>query len=210
VKRLLHRIRAAGPQNAESPSGFFSSKFDEASADSASPRTSWSERATLVDAQPMDRHEGRQASKQIFDADPPTVNLSREERDELLHGFQYAHVASGRELITQDERGDFLVLLLGGQIAVDRVQLWGDRVKLGEARAGDVLGEMSLLDAGPRFSTCTTLRDCRIAVLDAPTLDRFVRDEPRIALALVTFLARRMSLRLRHASTRLTAMLVRR
>ena len=38
-----------------------------------------------------------------------------------------------------------------------RVQPWGAKARLGESRAGDVLGEMSLLDAGARFSACTTL-----------------------------------------------------
>jgi hypothetical protein len=37
-----------------------------------------------------------------------------------------------------------------------------------------------------------------------------VREQPRVALAAVTMLARRLSLRLRHVSTRLTALLVRR
>jgi CRP/FNR family transcriptional regulator, cyclic AMP receptor protein len=138
------------------------------------------------------------------------VDLSRDEMDALLQCFQFASIASGREVISQDERGDYLMLLLDGLMAVDRVQLWGDRVNLGEARAGDVLGEMSLLDAGPRFSTCTTLKDTRVAVLDAQALDRLIRDQPRPALALVTMMARRMSLRLRYVSTRLTALLVRR
>lgn len=183
--------------------------FDERD-DSPGVRASWADRASAIDAQPMDRALGRKLLEKVLGADPPPVPLSREETDALLQGFHFATVASGREVISQDERGDFLVIMLDGLVAVDRVQLWGDRVSLGEARKGDVLGEMSLLDAGPRFSTCVTIQDSQLAVLDAQALDRLMRDQPRIALALITMLARRMSLRLRYVSTRLTALLVRR
>jgi len=40
---------------------------------------------------------------------------------------------------------------------VDRVQPWGEHLRLAETRPGDILGEMSLLDSGIRFSACTTL-----------------------------------------------------
>jgi CRP/FNR family transcriptional regulator, cyclic AMP receptor protein len=216
VKRLLHRIRSQsplaasdGPSAGAAPSGFFTSMFDERE-DTPAVRASWADRAGAIDAQPMDRTQGRKLLEKVFGADPPPVALTREENEALLQGFHFAVVAPGRELISQDERGDFLVVVLDGLVAVDRVQLWGDRVSLGEARMGDVLGEMSLLDAGPRFSTCTTVQNSQLAVLDAAALDRLMRDQPRIALALITMLARRMSLRLRYVSTRLTALLVRR
>ncbi len=212
MRRLLNRMRTGVPAAAAdsgSASGFFSSMFDERE-DSPTPRASWPDRATTIDAQTIDRAEGRLLLEQIINTDAPAVELSRAELDTLLQSFQFASVVSGRELMTQDERGDYLLIVLDGLVAVDRVQLWGDRVNLGESRKGDVLGEMSLLDAGPRFSTCTTLKTTRMAVLDAASLDRLMRDHPRIGLALVTMLARRMSLRLRYVSTRLTALLVRR
>lgn len=189
--------------------GFFTSMFDERE-DAATARTAWPDRATALEAQAIDRTEGQRLLERVMLADPPAIELNREELGLMLQGFQFAHIASGREVISQDERGDYLLIVLDGLMAVDRVQLWGDRVNLGEARMGDVLGEMSLLDAGPRFSTCTTLKDTRVAILDAQTLDRLLREHPRVALALVTMLARRMSLRLRYVSTRLTALLVRR
>ena len=66
---------------------------------------------------------------------------------------------------------------------------------------------MSLLDAGARFSACTTLTPCVLAVLEAHRLDELMAGEPRLALALLTSLARRLSLRLRQVSARLSALL---
>jgi CRP/FNR family transcriptional regulator, cyclic AMP receptor protein len=212
VKKLLNRIRAtasAGGGEVATTSGFFSSMFDEDHG-TAVARTPWSERAAAIGATPIDRHEGQRQLEALLAADARAVDLGRAEIELLLETFHFAQVAPGREVITQDERGDYLLIVLDGVLSVDRVQLWGDRVNLGESRRGDVLGEMSLLDAGPRFSSCSTLRESRLAILEAASLDRLVRGQPRVALALVTMLARRLSLRLRHVSTRLTALLVRR
>ena len=109
----------------------------------------------------------------------------------------------------QDEQGDFLLIVLDGTVAVERVQPWGAKARLGESRAGDVLGEMSLLDAGARFSACTTLTPAKFAVLGAAALDRMMQHEPRLAAALLAWLARRLSLRLRQVSARLSALLTR-
>jgi len=113
-------------------------------------------------------------------------------------------VAPDRDLIRQDEYGNFMVVLLSGSIAVDRVQPWGEKLRLTEARPGDILGEMSLLDSGIRFSQCTTLTECDIAVLGADALDEMLSAEPLMAGNLIALLARKLSLRLRVVSARLT------
>jgi len=46
-----------------------------------------------------------------------------------------------------------------------------------------------------------------VGVLEAQTLDRMMRDDPRLAAVLLAALARRLSLRLRQASARLSALL---
>ena len=123
--------------------------------------------------------------------------------------LEYVQVEAGRQVIGQDEQGDFLLIVLDGTVAVERVQPWGAKARLGESRAGDVLGEMSLLDAGARFSACTTLTPAKFAVLGAAALDRMMQHEPRMAAALLAWLARRLSLRLRQVSARLSALLTR-
>jgi CRP-like cAMP-binding protein len=97
-----------------------------------------------------------------------------------------------------------MIVLLTGTIAVDRAQPWGETMRLTEARPGDILGEMSLLDSGMRFSVCTSLAECEIAVLGAQAMDEMMRDEPQLAAALVALLARKLSMRLRVVGARLS------
>ena len=118
--------------------------------------------------------------------------------------FEFATVAPDRDIIRQEEYGNFMVVLLNGSIAVDRVQPWGEKMRLTEAKPGDILGEMSLLDSGLRFSQCTSLSECEIAVLGADALDEMLSVEPLMAANLIALLARKLSLRLRVVSARLT------
>jgi CRP-like cAMP-binding protein len=100
-----------------------------------------------------------------------------------------------------------MIVVLDGTLAVDRAQAWGGKARLAEAHAGDMLGEMSLLDAGARFSACVTLTPCALAVVDAQRLDEMITKDPRLGVALLASLSRRLSLRLRQVSARLSALL---
>mgnify|MGYP001324496896 FL=1 len=97
-----------------------------------------------------------------------------------------------------------MIVLLSGNMAVDRDQQWGERVRLSEARPGEILGEMSLLDSGKRFSHCITLTECEVAILGAEALDEMMTVRPQLAASLIALLARKMSLRLRAVGARMT------
>ncbi|MEY4883239.1 MAG: hypothetical protein RIS34_1093, partial [Pseudomonadota bacterium] len=60
------------------------------------------------------------------------------------------------------------------------------------------------LDSGIRFSACTTISDCEIAVLGTEAMDQMMTANPSLAARLVAVLARKLSLRLRVVSARLS------
>jgi len=210
VKRLLERLRSGNthPQPLLDESSFFSTMFIER-GDDVSPLATWAARAAEIHAEPFDRRRGAERFVQLWGDDRHVAALSDEELGRLAQHLQYVSVPAGQEVIGQDEQGDYLLIVLDGALAVDRVQPWGGRARLAEARAGEMLGEMSLLDAGARFSACTTLSPCTLAVVDATRLNQMVKNEPRLALALLAALSRRLSLRLRQVSARLSALLSR-
>lgn len=213
MKRLINRLKqltdiapATALTTDDEGSGFFSTMFLERNDDTPQ-LVGWHARASSIGAQPFDVIQGSQMLARLWSADRHVVAIDAAEIGRMARQFDFYVVPEGQEVIGQDEQGDYLVIVLDGTLAVDRVQPWGGRARLAEARAGDMLGEMSLLDAGARFSACTTLTRSVLAVLDAERLDRLVASEPRLALALVATLARRLSLRLRQVSARLSAVL---
>jgi CRP-like cAMP-binding protein len=207
VKKLLDRLTGQRRENPETPdSGYFSTMFLERE-EQTPPLVPWAVRASQLQVRPVDGNEGAQRFARAWNNDRHTVALLEGELRRLTEYLSFVHLAPDSEVIAQDEQGDYLLIVLEGTIAVDRVQPWGGRARLGEARVGDLLGEMSLLDAGTRFSSCRTLTPCVVAVLEAQALDRMMKDDARLAAVLLAALARRLSLRLRQASARLSALL---
>jgi CRP/FNR family cyclic AMP-dependent transcriptional regulator len=216
VKQLFDRLKrkrageetptTPGVDSQQSDSGFFSTQFVERS-DEAPVLATWAARAPQVGAQPLDRKHAETMFAKLWGADRYVAALSPDELLRMSQYLQYVSVPANKEVIGQDEQGDYMLIVLDGTLAVDRVQPWGGRARLAEARAGDMLGEMSLLDAGARFSACTTLTPCTLAIVDAQRLDEMIMFEPRLGLALLASLSRRLSLRLRQVSARLSALL---
>jgi len=214
VKKLLARIKGAGAPSASAAApgeddGFFSTMFNERGEETQLQHITWAARAGEINAEPFDRQQGTQLFARLWAEDRHVAELGDGDLQRLSQYMEFVGVPSAREVIGQDEQGDYMLIVLEGTLAVDRVQPWGGRARLAEARAGDMLGEMSLLDAGARFSACTTLTPCTLAVIDAQRLDQLMAEQPRLALALLASLSRRLSLRLRQVSARLSALLSR-
>jgi CRP/FNR family transcriptional regulator, cyclic AMP receptor protein len=164
----------------------------------------WDARAVEVGAKRISAERGISLLQALWAKDKYMNQLDAEAIASLMAYFDYASVLANRDLIRQEEYGNFMVVLLSGTVAVDRVQPWGERLRLAETRPGDILGEMSLLDSGIRFSTCTSTSDCEIAVLSAQAMDEMLANNPRLAAGLVALLARKLSIRLRMVSARLS------
>ncbi len=211
LKKLFKRLTGQAPDDAaprDAESSYFSTLFQERSEDGVLQST-WAARSAEVHAQPCDRKRGAALFCKLWGEDRHFAALSADDLARLADYMEYTQVPANQEVIGQNEQGDYLVVVLEGSLAVDRVQAWGGRARLAEAHAGDMLGEMSLLDAGARFSACTTLTPTTLAVIDARRLDEMMSRHPRLALALLASLSRRLSLRLRQVSARLSALLSR-
>ncbi len=183
-------------------------RHDNASEPSADlPFVRWDARAQALHANPFPAAEGAALLAALWQGGRLTGSFDTESLARLAGYLQFVKVAAAQPLIRQDEPGDFMLIVLEGAVTVERAQAADRSARLAEARAGDVLGEMALLDAGPRFSACTTRTPCVLAVLELDALTRLMHDDARLALVLMAALARRLSLRLRQVSARLSALL---
>ncbi len=199
---LLKRAHPS-PGTDSSDSLLFSTAFVEHGLD-PSLLIPWDARAVEVGAKRLPSSQGARMLHALWGKDRFMSRLPSEALGRLDRFFEYALVPADRDIIRQDEYSNFMVVLLSGSVAIDRIQPWGEHVRLAETRPGDILGEMSLLDSGMRFSHCVTLRESEVAVLDAPALDEMMASDPPLAASLVGLLARKLSLRLRAISARVS------
>ena len=207
MKGILGLLRMSSrsnkPQQDHSDSVFFSTAFANQGVDPAM-LVPWEARAVEVGAKRMPTSKGGKLLQALWSKDKYMAHLDQDAVRRMENFFEFAQVPPNRDLIRQDEYGNFMIVLLSGTIAVDRLQPWGEQLRLAETRPGDILGEMSLLDSGIRFSACTTLTECESAVLSAEGMDEMMAKDPQLAASLVALLARKLSLRLRAVSARLS------
>ena len=199
---LRHKCKPApGEDNIDSM--LFTTAFAELGLDT-NLLVPWEARANEVGASKLNPGRGTKLLQALWTKDKYMRQLDNDAIARMEGFFEFATVAANQDLIRQDDYGNFMLVLLSGSIAVDRAQPWGERLRLAEAAPGEILGEMSLLDSGVRFSVCTTLSNCEVAVLSAQAMDEMLSADPALAANLIALLARKLSLRLRVLSARLS------
>ena len=199
----LLRARSARGRQEAGESAFFTTAFAGQGVDE-SQLIPWEARAAEVGAKRLPKSRGGKLLQSLWSKDRYMSHLDQSAIERVERFFEFATVQPNRDVIRQDEYGNFMVVLLTGTIAVDRVQPWGEQLRLAETRPGDILGEMSLLDSGIRFSSCTTLTECELAALNAEAMDEMMVEDPELAASLVALLARKLAQRLRVVSARLS------
>lgn len=189
-------------------SGYFATQFVDRQADTRL-FVHWSHRAPDLKAEALDASHGAQALARLMGQDRMMAALGTDWLRTIGGYFDYAQVEPGKRILGQDEQGDFLMVVLDGSVAEDRLQPSGARIRLGESRQGDLLGELSMMDGGTRLSSCTALTAVSLGVLSAMSLNRLQAEEPRLAAALSIWIGKRLSMRLRQVNARLSVLLAR-
>ena len=201
--RILQRQRQApepeiSRQDAES--AFFTTVWHQGNQE---PLVPWDARAVELGARPLPARPALRQLQALWAHDRHLSTLGADALARMERYLHFAAVKAQRDVIQQDEYGNFMVVVLSGELVVNRRQPWGETLRLAQTGPGDLLGEMSLLDSGQRFSSCTTLVDSELAVLSAEALDDMLVHDPALAAQLVAILARKLSVRLRAVSSRL-------
>src|SRR6202011_485124 len=88
--------------------------------------------------------------------------------------------------------GDAMYLIDVGQVRISITDADGHVVTLAELGPGDFFGEMAMLDGHGRSADATVIDEARLAKLTREDFLSFVESDPRIALEMLTAVARRL------------------
>lgn len=75
----------------------------------------------------------------------------------------------GDVIIEEGDKPHCAYILSSGQVEVTKKRNDGEQAVLTVLKAGDIFGEMSLVDSQPRSATVTALEDVRLIIVDATT-----------------------------------------
>ena len=125
-----------------------------------------------------------------------------------LGTFMYVYEAPpGATIINEGEAGDFMLLLMQGMVDVLRRNRYNYPSRIAVAHSGHSLGEMSMFDGEPRFASCVTLENSRIAVLTRDALMLVLGEDAKLGNKILLKLVQLLSERLRQTSAKLVSYL---
>lgn len=97
----------------------------------------------------------------------------------------------GAYLIREGEEADGLFVVLDGRLEIT-TRVGTDDLQVGGVGPGEIVGEMALLEHGPRTATVRAVETARTLFIAREEFIGFIETNPRIALELVQTLARRL------------------
>ena len=92
----------------------------------------------------------------------------------------------------EGDRSDACYIVRSGELRVTREHSDGRAIALATLAAGDIFGELAMLDGGTRSASVETLTECELLALPASNLRRVIADHGNIAAKLIVAITRRL------------------
>jgi len=110
----------------------------------------------------------------------------------LLASMSRVDLPRGEALFAEGDAGDRLFVITAGKIKLGRTSADGRENLLTVLGPGEMFGELSLFDPGPRTATATAVSDAELVGLGHADLQAFLTGRPEVARHLLQALARRL------------------
>jgi CRP/FNR family transcriptional regulator len=101
-------------------------------------------------------------------------------------------LARSHVVFREGDDGDRLFIVIDGKVKISRAAADGRENLLAVLGAGEMFGELSLFDPGPRTATVTTVTEATLASLDHDDLRPLMADRPDVSVQLLQALAQRL------------------
>jgi len=118
--------------------------------------------------------------------------LSDSERAALAERLELLHYKVGDSIFNFGDPGHALYIIRSGEVEIFVKNDQGEKVVLETSKAGDVFGEVSLLDNGTRTAWVTAVSDAELFRLDREHFEDYVKQYTPAALNLLSVIARRL------------------
>ena len=113
-------------------------------------------------------------------------------QQELRAQMVEVHLPRGQALFDEGDPGDRLYVVTEGKVKLGRTAADGRENLLAVMGPGEMFGELSLFDPGPRTATATAVTDTTLIGLGNADLQPWLAQHPEVANKLLAALARRL------------------
>jgi len=115
--------------------------------------------------------------------------LNEDDRVALAKVVDEMKVPATHTLFQAGDPGDSLFIVRSGEIELFIKDTAGQKIVLTTAEAGDMFGELAMLDTGPRTATALALTESEVLVLDRGDLVMLFQRKPEAALHMLAALS---------------------
>ena len=96
----------------------------------------------------------------LFGSSPLFQGLEAEQVREIVRAAQKLHLVAGEDLFEQGQEALAMYILQSGEVQVRATNEQGEDMILAMLGAGTIVGELALIDGGPRSASVEALSDC--------------------------------------------------
>ena len=119
-------------------------------------------------------------------------NVDLADLDNLSRSITLRDYAHGEMLFDKGDTGDAMYMISRGYIDIFTVDADGKEKLLRTYQAGDVVGELALLDGQPRSARARAQGPLKAMILQQKHFSMFIQSRPKVILAVLEFLADRV------------------
>jgi CRP-like cAMP-binding protein len=118
--------------------------------------------------------------------------LSRRQIDALLSHARVERYPAGREIFAKGAPGRSMMAVLRGTVKISSLSPAGKEIALNIISAGEIFGEIALLDGEDRTADATAMTDCELLVIDRRDFLPLLENNPELSGMLLKVLCRRL------------------
>jgi CRP-like cAMP-binding protein len=119
-------------------------------------------------------------------------DLNADERSAIINRARIRDFAAGEKIFSMGAASDHMAAVLTGQVRISVPSSDGREVLLAILEAGEIFGEIAVLDGKLRTADATAIRPCALAILDRHEVLDFLDQHPAAWLAIVQTLCERL------------------
>ena len=134
----------------------------------------------------------QQEKRQIFERDPLFGKLSPAEIDALISYARIERYPAGREIFAKGSPGQSLMAVLRGSIKISSPSDEGKEILFNIINAGEVFGEIAVLDGEERSADATAMTDCELMVLNRRDFLHLLENRADLCMILLRILCHRL------------------
>jgi CRP/FNR family transcriptional regulator, cyclic AMP receptor protein len=151
---------------------------------------------TMTGAPPLERTAGAQpvsgSKLSVLRKHPYFADLDVEAFDQLCRYAKHVTLKRGATIFSKGDPGSSLIAVISGTVKISISSPDGRNAILNLIEAGEIFGEIALLDGLSRTADATANTNCELLVIDRREFIPFVRSQPTVAMKFIELLCARL------------------